>query len=174
MTTSQRPKRKRLPYAELRARKELAERTLDDIRALMLDADPVNAPADFAAREKKAMALFEDLNSLIPPHDPLSDEERARLEAEMADKPDDETLRKVLLEMEKIVSDPSMPDELREKISKDDIRDALAALDEVALLNPIAKATQALADEMQNPRRMNPADALVRREREKQAAKRRS
>ena len=73
-----------------------------------------------------------------------------------------------------ILDDPAIPAEVREKVSKEDIRDALASLDEVALLNPIARATQALADEMRTPKRPDPKAVLLRRETEKQAAKRRS
>ncbi len=167
-------KRARIPYAELRARKELAERALDDIRNLMADADPIGAPEDFAERERKALALFDELNTLLPMHEPLSPEERARLERELADKPDDETLRKILLEMEKIVDDPAFPAELRSQIDRDQIRDALASLDEVALLSPIARATAALAAELSTPRVHDPKAAALRREAEKLAAKRRS
>jgi hypothetical protein len=174
MTSSAPTKKKRLPYAELRARKELAERAIDDIRTLMADADPLGAPADFAVRERKALALFDEVNSLIPAHDPLSDEERARLQAELADKPDNETLREVLLEMEKLLDDPAISADLKKELSRDKIRDALAALDEVALLDPISRATAALAEEMRAPKAHDPKAALLRRETENQAAKRRS
>jgi len=167
-------KRKRLPYAELRARKELAERAIDDIRTLMADADPLGAPEDFAERERKALALLEELSALVPAHDPLSDEERARLEEELADKPDNETLRSVLLEMEKLLDDPAITADFDREDSREKIRDALSALDEVALLTPISRATEALAEEMRTPRVPDPKAALLRRETEKQAAKRRS
>ena len=168
------PKKKRIPFAELSARKELAERALDDIRNLLADADPIGAPEDFAVREKKAMDLFDQMNSLIPATEPMSDEERERLERELADKPDDDTLRKILLELERLVDDPAIPADVRDKISRDDIRDALAALDEAQLLTPIARATEALAEELRAPKRMDPGLAAQRRVLEKQAAKRRS
>jgi hypothetical protein len=174
MTSSPRTKKRRLPYAELRARKELVERALDDIRTLMADADPIGAPEDFAEREKKALALFEEINALVPAHEPLSNEERARLEADLADKPDNETLRKVLLEMEKFLDDPAVPPDVANEVSREKIRDALAALDEVALLDPISRATEALAKDLRAPKRPDPKAALMRREAEKQAAKRRS
>ncbi len=167
-------KRVRLPFAELRARKELAERAIDDIRNLMADADPIGAPDDFREREQKALALFSELHTLLPSAEPLSPEERARLEADLADKPDDETLRKILLEMERLVDDPSFPEEFRDQIDRSQIRDALAALDEVALLMPIARATAALAEELSTPRPHDPRAAALRRETEKLAAKRRS
>ncbi len=168
------PKRKRLPFAEMRARKELAERALDDIRNLLAEADPVGAPEDFARREKKAIELFDQMNALLPPIEPITDEERERMERELGDRPDDDTLRKVLLEMEKIIDDPAIPADVRDKISREDIRDALAALDEAQLLRPIARATEALADELRAPRPRDPGVAAQRRELEKQAAKRRS
>jgi len=167
-------KKSRLPYAELRARKELVERAIDDIRTLMADADPVGAPEDFAEREQKALALFEEINALVPPHEPLSNEERARLEAELADKPDNETLREVLLEMERFLDDPSVPADVANGDSREKIREALAALDEVALLVPISRATAALAEELRTPKARDPKAALLRREAEKRAAKRRS
>ena len=164
----------RLPFAELRARKELAERAIEDVRILMADADPVGAPEDFAEREKKARALLDEVNSLVPMHEPLSDEERARLQEELADKPDNETLRAVLLEMEKLLDDPAIAIEVGKEVSREKIRDALRALDEVELLTPISRATQALADELRAPKAPDPKAALLRRETEKQAAKRRS
>jgi hypothetical protein len=167
-------KRTRIPYDELRARKQLVERALDDIRNLMGDADPIGAPADFAEREKKAMALFDEIHSLLPSQEPLTPAERARLERELADKPDDETLRKILLEMERFLDDPAFPEEYRDQVDRAQIHDALAALDEVALLTPIARATAALADELRTPRAHDPKAAAVRREAEKLAAKRRS
>ena len=167
-------KRVRLPYAELRARKELVERALDDIRNLMADADPIGAPADFAIREKKALALFDDLHSLLPSQEPLTPEERAKLERDLADKPDDETLRKILLEMERFIDDPAFPEEFRSQVDRESIRDALASLDEVALLQPIARATAALAQELSTPRLHDPRAAALRQESEKLAAKRRS
>jgi hypothetical protein len=167
-------KRVRIPFDELRARKQLAERALDDIRTLMADADPIGAPADFAVREKKAMALFDELNGLLPVHEPLSPEERARLERELADKPDNETLRKILLEMERFLDDPAFPAEMRDQIDREQIHEALASLDEVALLTPIARATEALANELRTPRPRDPKAAALRAEAEKLAAKRRS
>jgi hypothetical protein len=167
-------KRVRLPYAELRARKELAERALDDIRNLMADADPIGAPADFAEREKKAMALFDELHSLLPMQEPLSDAERAKLERDLADKPDDATLRQILLEMERFLDDPAFPQEFRDQVDREQIREALASLDEVALLTPIARATAALAKELSTPKLHDPRAAALRREAEKLAAKRRS
>ncbi len=168
------PKRKRLPFAELRARKELAERAIDDIRTLRADAVPVGAPEDFAEREKKALALLEELSSLIPMQEPLSDEERARLEEELADKPDNETLRAVLLEMEKLIDDPAITADFDRDDSREKIREALGALDEVELLSPISRATEALAAEMRSPKVPDPKAALLRSEAAKQAAKRRS
>jgi hypothetical protein len=167
-------KRTRIPFDELRARKQLVERALDDIRNLMADADPIGAPADFAEREQKAMALFDEIHSLLPSQEPLAPEERERLERELADKPDDETLRKILLEMERFLDDPAFPEEYRDQVDRAQIRDALAALDEVALLTPIARATAALADELRTPRVHDPKAAAVRQEAEKLAAKRRS
>lgn len=167
-------KRVRVPFAVLRARKELAERTLDDIRNLMADADPIGAPADFAVREQKALALFSELNSLLPSAEPMSPEERARLERELADKPDDATLRQILLEMERFLDDPAFPEEFRDQVDREQIKDALASLDEVALLQPIARATAALADELRTPKPHDPKAAALRREAEKLAAKRRS
>jgi hypothetical protein len=169
-----RPKRVRIPYAELRARKELAERALDDIRNLMADADPVGAPEDFKERERKAIALFDEITNLLPAHEPLSPEERARLEADLADKPDNETLRKILLEMERFLDDPAFPEELRDQVDREQIKDALASLDEVALLQPIARATEALANELRQPRAPDPKGAALRREAEKIAARLRS
>jgi hypothetical protein len=174
MSAMETKKRKRLPFAELRARKELAERAIDDIRTLMADADPLGAPEDFAEREKKALRLLEDLNSLIPMQEPLTDEERARLEEELADKPDNETLRSVLLEMEKLIDDPAITADFDRDESREKIREALGALDEVELLSPISRATEALAAEMRSPKGPDPKGALLRREAEKQAAKRRS
>jgi hypothetical protein len=167
-------KRTRIPYDELRARKQLVERALDDIRNLMSDADPIGAPTDFAEREQKAIKLFDEIHSLLPSQEPLAPEERERLERELADKPDDETLRKILLEMERFLDDPAFPEEYRDQVDRSQIRDALAALDEVALLTPIARATAALADELRTPRVHDPKAAAVRREAEKLAAKRRS
>jgi hypothetical protein len=167
-------KRPRVPFAELRARKELAERALDDIRTLMADADPVGAPEDFAIREKKAIALFDEITSLLPSQEPLSDKERARLERELADKPDNETLRKILLEMERFIDDPAFPEDMRSQVDREQITDALRALDEVALLTPIARATEALANELRTPRARDPKAAALRIEAEKLAAKRRS
>ena len=102
-------KRVRVPFAVLRARKELAERTLDDIRNLMADADPIGAPADFAVREQKALALFSELNSLLPSAEPMSPEERARLERELADelrtpKPHDPKAAALRREAEKLAA----------------------------------------------------------------------
>jgi hypothetical protein len=167
-------KRPRVPYAELRARKELAERALDDIRTLMADADPIGAPEDFAVREKKAIALFDEITSLLPTQEPLSAKERARLERELADKPDNETLRKILLEMERFIDDPAFPEDMRSQVDREQITDALRALDEVALLTPIARATEALANELRTPRARDPKAAALRLEAEKLAAKRRS
>lgn len=173
--TRARAKKKRIPFAELRARKELAQRAIDDIRTLLEDADPIGAPEDFAAREKKAMELFDEVNALLPMGEPLTDEERERLERSLADKPDDETLRKVLLEFERMADDPLIPEEVRSKISKDEIREALTSLDEVALLRPIEAATRALAEEIQAPRKKpDPKRLAERKELERQAAKRRS
>jgi hypothetical protein len=168
------PKRVRIPFAELRARKQLAERALDDIRNLMADADPVGAPDDFKEREKKALALFDEITALLPTQEPLSPEERARLEEELADKPDNETLRKILLEMERFIDDPAFPEEYRAQVDREQIREALASLDEVALLQPIARATEALANELSSPRPRDPKAALLRRETEKLAARQRS
>ena len=165
---------KRIPFAELRARKEVAERTLDDIRTLMADADPLGAPEDFAVREKKAMALFDELSTLLPAHKPLSEKERAQLERDLADKPDNETLRKILLEMERFIDDPAFPDEMRSQVDRSQIEDALRSLDEVALLTPIARATEALANELRTPKLRDPKEAALRLEAEKLAAKRRS
>jgi hypothetical protein len=167
-------KRTRLPFAELRARKELVERALDDIRNLMAEADPIGAPADFAEREAKALALFDEIHSLLPMEEPLAPEERARLERDLADKPDDETLRKILLEMERFLDDPAFPEEFRDQVDREQIREALASLDEVALLTPIARATAALAAELSTPKAHDPKAAALRREAEKLAAKRRS
>jgi hypothetical protein len=166
--------RVRIPYAELRARKELAERALDDIRNLMVEADPIDAPADFAIREKKALALFDEIHKLLPHGEPLSPEERARLERELADKPDDATLRQILLEMERFLDDPAFPEEFRGQVDREQIKDALASLDEVALLQPIARATAALAEELSTPKARDPRAAALRQEAEKLAAKRRS
>jgi hypothetical protein len=168
------PKRVRIPYAELRARKELVERALDDIRNLMADADPIGNPADFAIREKKALALFDDLHSLLPSQEPLTEAQREKLERDLADKPDNETLRQILLEMERLVDDPAFPEEFRAQVDREQIRDALASLDEVALLQPIARATAALANELSTPRLHDPKAAALRQEAEKLAAKRRS
>lgn len=167
-------KRARVPFAELRARKELVERALDDIRNLMAEADPIRAPGDFAEREKKALALFDEIHSLLPAQEPLAPEERARLERDLADKPDDETLRKILLEMERFLDDPAFPEEFRDQVDREQIREALASLDEVALLTPIARATAALAAELSTPKAHDPKVAALRREAEKLAAKRRS
>jgi hypothetical protein len=167
-------KRTRLPFAELRARKELVERALDDIRNLMAEADPIGAPADFAQREAKALALFDEIHTLLPMQEPLAPEERARMERDLADKPDDETLRKILLEMERFLDDPAFPEEFRDQVDREQIREALASLDEVALLTPIARATAALAAELSTPKAHDPKAAALRREAEKLAAKRRS
>jgi hypothetical protein len=168
-------KKARIPFAELRARKELAQRAIDDIRVLLEDADPVADPVDFAEREKKALALFEEVNALLPLGPPLSDAERARLEEELADKPDNATLRQILLEFEKIADDPAIPEDIRKTISKDVINDALRSLDEVELLRPIEQATKALVAAIEAPRRApDPRLVAQRRELEKQAAKRRS
>jgi len=167
-------KKVRVPFAELRARKELVERALEDIRNLMAEADPIGAPADFAEREKKALALFDEIHSLLPMQEELAPEERARLERDLADKPDDETLRKILLEMERFLDDPAFPEEFRDQVDREQIRDALASLDEVALLTPIARATAALAAELSTPKVHDPKVAALRREAEKLAAKRRS
>src|ERR1700722_17845512 len=167
-------KRVRIPFAELRARKQLAERALDDIRTLMADADPIGAPEDYAVREKKAIALFDEITSLLPTQEPLSPKERARLERELADKPDNETLKKILLEMERFIDDPAFPEEMRSQIDREQIHDALRALDEVALLTPIARATEALAYQRRAPKLREPKEAALRLESEKLAAKRRS
>jgi hypothetical protein len=168
-------KKKRIPMQELRARRELAQRAIDDIRGLLEDADPIGDPADFAAREERALVLFEEVNALLPMSEPLSDAERERLERELADKPDDETLRKILLEMEKIADNPAIPAEVRAQISKDEIREALRSLDEVMLLKPIQRATKALVEAIEAPpKKRDPKAAAERRELEKQAAKRRS
>ena len=140
----------------------------------MADADPLGAPEDFAIREKKAMALFDELSSLLPAHEPLSDKERARLERELADKPDNETLRKILLEMERFIDDPAFPEEMRSQVDRSQIQDALRSLDEVALLTPIARATEALANELRTPKLRDPTQAALRLEAEKLAAKKRS
>jgi hypothetical protein len=167
-------KRTRIPYAELRARKEVAERALDDVRLLMADADPLNAPEDFAVREKKAMSLLSEVASLLPTQEPLSPEERARLEKELEDKPDDDTLRAILLEMDRFLDDPAFPAEMRAEVDRTQIRDALASLDEVALLTPIARATEALANELRTPKLRDPKEAAMRIEAAKAAAKLRS
>lgn len=167
-------KRVRIPFAELRARKELAERALDDIRNLMAEADPIGNPADFAEREQKALALFEQLHTLLPTAEPLTAKQRAKLEREAAERPDSETLRAVLLEMEKMVDDPAFPPEFREQIDREQIREALVSLDEAELLMPIARATAALAAELSTPKVHDPRLAALRRETEKLAAKRRS
>jgi hypothetical protein len=167
-------KQTRLPFAELRARKELVERALDDIRNLMAEADPIGAPADFKEREAKALGLFDEIHSLLPMQEPLEPEERARMERELEDKPDDETLRKILLEMERFLDDPAFPEEFRDQVDREQIREALASLDEVALLTPVARATAALAAELSTPRVHDPKAAALRREAEKLAAKRRS
>jgi len=167
-------KRTRIPYAELRARKEVAERALDDVRLLMADADPLGAPEDFAAREKKAMALLSEVADLLPTQEPLAPEERARLEKELEDKPDDDTLRKLLLEMERFLDDPAFPEEMRAEVDRSQIHDALASLDEVALLTPIARATEALANELRTPKLRDPKEAALRIEAAKLAAKLRS
>jgi len=151
-------KRSRVPYAELRARKEVAERALDDIRLLMADADPLGEPEEFAAREKKAMVLLEELTTLLPKEEPLEPEERARLEKELEDKPDNETLRKILLEMERFLDDPSFPEEMRAEVDR----------------TPIARATEALANELRTPKLRDPRDAALRIEAAKLAAKLRS
>jgi hypothetical protein len=164
----------RIPFAELQARKQLAERTLDDIRLLMADADPLGAPEDFAVREKKALALFEELNNLLPTREPLSPEERDRLERELADKPDNETLRRILLEMERFLDDPAFPEEMRDQVDREQIHEALRSLDEVALLQPIARAIESLANELRVPKLHDPTAAALRREAERMAAKRRS
>jgi hypothetical protein len=163
-----------MPFAELQARKQLAERALDDIRLLMADADPIGDPDDFAVRERKAMALFDELNALLPMREPLSDEERERLERELADKPDNDTLRKILLEMARLIDDPTFPAEMRAQVDRSQIEDALRALDEVALLQPIAKQIESLAADLRTPRVHDPTTAALRHEAERMAAKRRS
>jgi hypothetical protein len=173
-TAAKKAPRPRVPFAELRARKELAERALDDIRTLMADADPLGAPEDYAVREKKAIALFDEITSLLPTQEPLTPKERARLERELADKPDNETLKKILLEMERFIDDPAFPEEMRSQIDREQIHDALRALDEVALLTPIARATEALANQLRAPKIRDPKEAAFRLESEKLAAKRRS
>jgi hypothetical protein len=165
----------RLPFAELRARQQLASRALDDARALLMGTAPDASPEERADREQKAIAIFEELTDLLPLRPALTDEERARMEKELEDKPDDETLRAVLREMEKMLDDPSLPEDLRAQIPKEQIHEALAALDEVALLAPIAAQVHALAEELRTPRKAaDPKAEIVRREAEKQAAKRRS
>ena len=68
--------------------------------------------------------------------EPLTPEQRAKLERDLADKPDDETLRKILLEMERFIDDPAFPAEFRDQVDREQIREALASLDEVALFDP--------------------------------------
>jgi hypothetical protein len=129
----------------------------------MADADPVGDPEGFEILQAKAMAIFDDMNALLPEHTPLSDADRARMEEQLADKPDDDTLRALLLEMERLADDPSVPQELRDVVDKEQIKDALAALDEVALLEPVARAAAALGEELQSPRPRDPKAAAVRR-----------
>jgi hypothetical protein len=140
----------------------------------MADADPLGEPEEFAAREKKAMVLLEELTTLLPKEEPLEPEERARLEKELEDKPDNETLRKILLEMERFLDDPSFPEEMRAEVDRTQIHEALASLDEVALFTPIARATEALANELRTPKLRDPRDAALRIEAAKLAAKLRS
>jgi hypothetical protein len=154
--------KKRVPYAEMKARSDLAMRALDDVRAMLEDADPVGDPEGFKAMEAKALAIFAQMNSLLPETKPLSDEERARMEEQLADKPDDDTLRELLHEMERMADDPTLPDELRQAVDKVMIRDALASLDEVALLQPIAQAAMALSEEMLAPKPRDARKVAVR------------
>jgi hypothetical protein len=125
-------------------------------------------------REKKAMSLLSEVASLLPTQEPLSPEERARLEKELEDKPDDDTLRAILLEMDRFLDDPAFPAEMRAEVDRTQIRDALASLDEVALLTPIARATEALANELRTPKLRDPKEAAMRIEAAKAAAKLRS
>ncbi len=165
---------KRVPFAELRARKELVLRALDDVREILADADPIGDPTGFAVLEKKALAIFDDINSLVPPTKPLTPAQRARMKREMEDKPDDETLRAMLMEMEKMLDDPQIPAEMKAVISREQIHDALAGLDEVALLAPVVSKIQLLVDGLHAPKPRDPKAILLRQETEREAAKRRS
>jgi hypothetical protein len=165
---------KRVPYAELHARKELVLRALDDVREILADADPVGDPTGFAVLEKKALAIFDDINSLVPPTKPLTPAQRARMQRELEDKPDDETLRAMLKEMEKLLDNPATPPEMKAVISREQIHDALAGLDEVALLAPVVTKIQSLVEGLHAPRKHDPKAALMRQEAERAAAKRRS
>jgi hypothetical protein len=164
----------RIPFAELKARKELVLRAIDDVRVILEEADPIGAPEDFAKREKQAFAIFDEINSLVPPMKPLTPKQRARMEKELEDKPDDETLRAMLLEMEKMLDDPKIPPEMKAVISREQIHDALASLDEVTLLAPIVSKIQSLVEDLRVPKKRDPKAALLRQEAEKVAAKHRS
>ena len=168
------PPRQRVPLAELRARKEVVLRALDDVRNLLSDVDPLGDPVGFHQREQQAMAIFDQISSLVPATKPLTDKQRAKLERDLADKPDDETLRAMLMEMERMLDDPSIPEELKAVISRDQIRDALTSLDEVALLTPMVSKIHELVADLHTPRVRDPKAALVRQELEREAAKRRS
>ena len=165
---------KRVPFAELQARKELVLRALDDVREILADADPVGDPKGFVVLEKRALAIFDEINSLVPPMKPLTPAAREKLKRELADKPDDETLRAMLMEMEKMLDDPKIPAEMKAVISRDQIHEALRGLDEVALLAPVVSKIQSLVDGLHTPRAHDPKAALMREDAEKAAARRRS
>lgn len=134
--------------AELRARVEVVSRALDDVRALLADADPVRDPAGFAEREKKALAILDELPSVLPLGEPLSDAKRAELEEQLEDAPDDETMRKILELAVTVLDDPSTPADVRAELEEQDPRGALARLDHAAILQKAADEARALADEI--------------------------
>jgi hypothetical protein len=138
-----------LPAAELRARVEVATRALDDVRTLMTGVDPLKEPAKFAEREKKALAIFDEIPDVLPLDEPLTDAERAELEAKLEDVPDDETMRQILELAVQILDDPQTPADVREQLAKQDPRKAIAALDRLALLRKVAEEAEAVAAEIE-------------------------
>jgi len=166
---------KRPPINELRARAELAQRALADVATLMEDADPIGAPDDFAERERKAIALLEQDGSLLPQGEPLSDEERERLEEELADAPDEETMREIFRIAKTVMDDPSVPQDVKDELSRVGIGAAMATLDELDVLEPLARSADALAQKLSAPpTKKDPRVQALRHEAERRAAKLRS
>lgn len=149
VTNKRGPKSNDIPASELRARVEVVSRALDDVRKLLADVDPIADPAEFAEREKQVLAIFDELPQVLPLDEPLSDEERAELEEELEDAPDDETMRKILELAVKVLEDPSTPADVRAELEANDPREALAALDRVAILQKAVEDAQAVADEIE-------------------------
>jgi hypothetical protein len=168
-----------VPHAELHARGELALRALADARALIAEGDPRGAPDDFKARQEKALAMLDQARELLPLGGPLTEKQRARLEEQLEDAPDHATMRAMLLEMARLADDPQVPASLREAVDKDQLREALRALDFAETLEPIARASHDLIELVRAKATgaappVDPSAAILRREAERLAAKRRS